>query len=106
MIYYQFCAFNYVFIEFFVLIRVKTAILLHIQSGCACQSSLRLPNYQNTLHHYCRSEHRSYSRVAFAILVKVNILHPALQVEFADVHSMQSLLVDGTIRLSCNIAFT
>ena len=46
------------------------------------------------------------STVAFAFLVKVNILHPAPQVEFADVHSTQSLLDDRTIRLSCNIAVT
>ena len=31
---------------------------------------------------------------------------PASQVEFADVHSTQSLLADGTIRLACNIVVT
>ena len=57
-------------------------------------------------YHYCRTEDSSSSTVAFAILVKVNIPHIAPQVEFADVHSTQSLIADGTIRLSCNIAVT
>ena len=46
----------------------------------------------------------SSSMVALPILVKVNIPHPAPQVEFADIHSTQSLLADGTFRLSGNIA--
>ena len=62
--------------------------------------------YYYYYYYYCRREHSSSSTVAFAILVKVNILHPAPQVEFADVHSTQSLLADGTIRLPCNIAVT
>ena len=89
-----------------IYIYIFTPILLLILSGragnrlCAFQivkTLFTIPAEASTVH-LVGLPSLSWSMSTF--------LHPAPQVEFADVDSKQNLLADGTIRLSCNIMVT